>query len=232
MTVNIFSGIPVATIDGPTASGKGTASRCVAQRVGWHFLDSGVLYRALALAAIQATVSLDDEAALARLADSVTIEFRFNATDTPTQIVLNGQEVTKQVRTEQIAAGASTVSRFPAVRAALLDYQRRYRCLPGLIADGRDMGTVVFPDAPLKIFLTARPDIRAERRYRELKGQGIDVRLDALIADIKHRDEQDRTRRISPLVPAQDAVLIDTSDLSSEQVVTKIMTLLAEVFRL
>ncbi len=200
--------IPVLTVDGPSASGKGTLAGAVAQQLGYHLLDSGALYRATALAALQAGVAADDEAALATLAGSLRLTFLRGG------VQLAGQEVAERLRGEDVGALASKVSAFPKVRDALLRQQLSFRRVPGLVADGRDMGTVIFPDADLKIFLTASAAHRAERRHKQLIANGFSANIDSLRADLEARDARDQTRSVSPLKPAQDAVLLDNSDLS------------------
>ena len=210
--------IPVITIDGPTASGKGTLSACVAERLGWHTLDSGSLYRVTALAAQRAGVSADDEAALA--ATARTMQLRFEGV----RVLLAGEDVSDELRDEAVGMMASRISAWPAVRAALYDLQCGFRRLPGLVADGRDMGTVIFPAAPLKIFLTATAAARAERRLNQLISKGISASLDDLRQDLEARDERDRTRATAPLRPAQDALLLDNSQLGIEASVQQVVT--------
>ncbi len=207
---------PVITVDGPSGVGKGTISQMLAQRLGWHFLDSGALYRLTALAARRRGVALDDEPAVAALAEQLPV--RFVAGTGEPQIFLDEQAVTAEIRTETAGNDASKVAVLPAVRQALLARQRAFRQAPGLVADGRDMGTAVFPDAPVKLFLTARADVRAERRYNQLMEKGLNVSLASLLQDIEERDARDRSRAVSPLLPAEDAVLVDTSELNIEGV--------------
>ena len=200
--------IPVLTVDGPSASGKGTLAGAVAQQLGYHLLDSGALYRATALAALQVGVAADDEAALATLAGSLRLTFLRGG------VQLAGQDVTERLRGEDVGALASKVSAFSKVRDALLRQQLSFRRVPGLVADGRDMGTVIFPDADLKIFLTASAAHRAERRHKQLIANGFSANIDSLLANLEARDARDQTRSVAPLKPAQDAVLLDNSDLS------------------
>ena len=200
--------IPVLTVDGPSASGKGTLAGVVAQQLGYHLLDSGALYRATALAALQAGVAADDEAALAALAGSLRLTFLRGG------VQLDGTEVADRLRSEDVAALASKVSAFPRVRDALLRQQLSFRRVPGLVADGRDMGTVIFPDADLKIFLTASAAHRAERRHKQLIANGVCANIDSLRVDLEARDTRDQSRSVAPLRPAQDAVLLDNSGLS------------------
>ena len=199
---------PVIAIDGPSASGKGTVAALVAQRLGFHYLDSGALYRLTALAALQAEVSWDDEAALAELA--LHLDAKFDAGE----IYLNGLCVSDELRTELCGAGASKVAVLPAVREALLARQHAFRRRPGLVADGRDMGSVVFPDAVLKIFLTATVDERAERRYKQLMGKGFSANLANLLVELHDRDVRDTTRAVAPLKQEIDAILLDTTRVS------------------
>lgn len=209
--------IPVITVDGPGGSGKGTVSQKLAQSLGWHFLDSGALYRLLALAAQQNQVDLLNEKALRDLTIALNIVFD------GARIWLDNQEVGPQIRTEQIGKVASQVATFEEVRKALLARQRAFLKPPGLVADGRDMGTVVFPQANLKIFLEASPLERAKRRQAQLKQQGIDVSLEKLFAEIAKRDRRDRERRVAPLVAAPDALIVDTTSMSIEQVFDAVM---------
>ena len=203
--------MPVITIDGPSGSGKGTISQYLADKLGWHHLDSGALYRLLAYAALKQALPLDDAAALVQLAARLSESYQLPTAEDPA-IMLDGVDVGQALRTEQCAEAASKTAALPAVREALLAWQRHYRQPPGLIADGRDMGTVVFPDATLKLFLTARPEVRAMRRYNQLKNKGIMVYLQELIGEVEARDQRDSSRKASPLMPARDAVIVDNSD--------------------
>ncbi len=216
--------VPVIAVDGPSGTGKGTLSLRIAQSLGWHFLDSGALYRVLAHYATLSGVPLDDEAAVARLARALPVAFA--AGDGEPRVLLDGRDVTAAIRTEEGGAAASVVAALPAVRAALLDRQRAFRAAPGLVADGRDMGTVVFPDAAFKLFLTASPEARAERRYKQLKGKGIDVNLAALLEDIRRRDQRDEQREVAPLQPAPDAEILDTTTLGIPEVEARVRQLL------
>ncbi len=218
--------IPVITIDGPGGSGKGTIALRLAEELGWHLLDSGALYRLVAVAAIDRGVDAEDEAALAQLAQDLDVSF--SGSDEGMVILLDGQRIDDRLRSERTSVFASRIAAVPGVRAALVQRQRAFRKPPGLVADGRDMGTVIFPDAGLKIFLTASADARAERRYKQLKEKGESVNLTRLFQDIKERDERDSTRAISPLRPAQDAHVIDSTELSIKEVVQKIHKLLDE----
>jgi cytidylate kinase len=219
--------VPVLTIDGPSGSGKGTISRAVAERLGWHFLDSGALYRAVGLAASWAETDLADALALARLALAVELRFVDRRGDDPL-VYVNGVEASAELRTETCGATASAIAALPEVRAALVDKQRSFRRAPGLVADGRDMGTVIFPDAGCKVFLTASAAERAERRYKQLKEKGLEVNMPALLRDILARDARDAQRAVAPTRPADDAVLIDTTATSIEAVVSKVLELVAK----
>ena len=216
--------VPVVAVDGPSGTGKGTVCYRLAAWLGWHFLDSGALYRVVGEAARRAGIGLADEPQLSVLAKKLNLRFaRGGDPDDGFRVILDGEDVSQAIRTEAAGSAASLVAALPAVRAALLDLQHGFRQPPGLIADGRDMGTVVFPDAPLKIFLTASAEERARRRYKQLKGKGIDVSLPALLKDIAERDTRDRERPVSPLVPAVDASVIDTSLMGIDAVVAEVM---------
>jgi cytidylate kinase len=214
--------VPVIAIDGPSGSGKGTIARRVAAALGYHLLDSGALYRLTALAAHRRGVELDDDEAVAEVARALDVEFGSDDDGTE-RIRLEGEEVTQQIRTEACGAGASVVAAQPAVRAALLELQRGFRQPPGLVADGRDMGTQVFPDAALKVFLTASAEERARRRHKQLKDKGIDVSLAALSRDIEDRDRRDTERSVAPLKPAEDARILDSSGLSIDAVTKTVL---------
>jgi cytidylate kinase len=211
---------PVVTIDGPSGSGKGTVSRALAARLRWHLLDSGALYRLVALASARRG-NPEDPAELARIARAMDVSFGSAAV--AEQVLLDGEDVTEALRTEGIGAAASQVAAVPAVREALLQRQRDFVGPPGLVADGRDMGTVVFPAADLKVFLTATADERAMRRHKQLKGKGIDVSLRDLSWDIAQRDARDASRSVAPLKPAPDARTIDSTDLTPEEVIARIL---------
>ena len=213
--------VAVIAIDGPGGSGKGTVARRVAAQLGWNFLDSGALYRLVALAALRHGVDLDDTAALANLAGRLQARFATAAGDE--RIWLEGEEVSLAIRSEECGAGASQLAGHGAVRQALLQRQRGFRQPPGLVADGRDMGSVVFPGARLKVFLTASPEERARRRYNQLKDKGIDVSLPALSEDIAERDRRDTERSVAPLKPAADARVLDSTGLAVEQVVAQVL---------
>ena len=214
--------IPVITIDGPSGSGKGTIARRVAEQLGWHLLDSGVLYRLVALDALNKGLLLDDSAALAEVAVGLDVQF-LSDTDGEEQIVLAGSDVTAAVRSEEAGIGASSVAVIPAVREALMERQRAFRMAPGLVADGRDMGTQVFADAGLKVFLTASADERAKRRHKQLKDKGIDVSLAAVSRDIVDRDTRDSERSVAPLKPAEDARVLDSSGKPIEEVTQTVL---------
>ncbi len=218
--------MPVITVDGPSGSGKGTVCRLLAEKLGWEVLDSGAIYRVLALAAIHHQIALDNEEALVPLAANLDVQFVVDAAGSANKIILEGEEVTTTIRNENVGAAASKVAALPRVREALLRRQRAFRTEKGLIADGRDMGTVIFPNAELKIFLTASAEERAHRRFNELKERGLDVTLSGLLADIKARDERDTNRAVAPLVPAEDAVVIDTTELNPMQVFDAVHELL------
>nr|WP_197976693.1 MULTISPECIES: (d)CMP kinase [unclassified Pseudomonas] len=218
---------PVITIDGPSGSGKGTIAGILAKRLGWKLLDSGALYRLLAYAARNHGVDLSNEASLMVMAAHLDVQFIAAADGQPQRIVLEGDDVTRDIRNEQVGAGASQVAALPAVRDALLQRQRAFQESPGLVADGRDMGTVVFPDAALKVFLTASAEERARRRYLQLKAAGNDVSLSSLLDEIRARDERDTQRAVAPLKPAADAIQLDSTELSIEQVLERIMSEIA-----
>ncbi|SFZ72787.1 (d)CMP kinase [Chitinimonas taiwanensis] len=206
-----MSAIPVIAIDGPSASGKGTVAARVAASLAWHYLDSGALYRLTALAALQRGLALDDEPALAALAAKLDVAFLEG------MILLDGEDATETIRAEAIGEGASRVAVLPTVRTALLQRQRDFAHAPGLVADGRDMGSVVFPHAPLKIFLTASAEERANRRYKQLIAKGEKITLSQILQDIEQRDARDRARSVAPLQQLPDALLLDTTRLSIEQ---------------
>ena len=215
----------VITIDGPTASGKGTITRRLAQRLGWHILDSGALYRLVALAAIKHGIANDDAASLAPLAANLDVEFIAGEGDAEMAVILEGEDVTHELRAETTGNAASRVAAVPEVRAALQERQRAFQESPGLVADGRDMGTVVFPNAVVKIFLTASVEERAQRRYNQLKDKGLGVTMRSLLNEIAERDERDQQRETSPLVAAEDAVVLDTSELTIDEVVDHLWNL-------
>jgi cytidylate kinase len=218
----------VVTIDGPGGSGKGTISRLLAKHLDWHLLESGALYRLLAICADKHHVPMDDIAALTSLAETLDVQFVPNALNNHTQFILDGEDVSGEILQETCGNKASQISVYLSVRQALLAKQRSFRQMPGLVAEGRDMGTVVFPDAILKIFLSASTHERALRRYNQLKEQGIHVSLDALQIELKTRDERDRQRVVSPLEPASDAILVDTTGMDITSVLTHILQLFEE----
>ena len=209
--------IPVITIDGPTASGKGTVAARVAQKLGFHYLDSGVLYRLCAYKALKEEINLADEAHLAQTAQALSPVFEGG------KISLDEEDVTDKIRAEAVGVAASKVAALPRVREALLDVQKRSRRLPGLVADGRDMGSVIFPDAPLKVFLTASAQARAQRRFNQLKEKGIVANIDTLTRDLEERDRRDMQRAVSPLAPAKDAKILDSSNLTIEETVGQVL---------
>jgi len=222
--------VPVLTIDGPSGSGKGTISRIVAGRLGWHYLDSGALYRVVGYAAQRDQADLTDHAGLAALARRTDIRFQTDG-DTEPRVLVDGVDATGAIRTETAGTAASAIASVPEVRQALFDKQHAFRRRPGLVADGRDMGTVIFPDAGFKVFLTASAAQRAERRYKQLKDKGVSVNISDLLREILARDARDAERAVAPLKPAEDAVLIDTTDVPVERVVERVLSLLPEGFR-
>jgi len=215
--------IPVIAVDGPGGSGKGTVTQMLARKLGWHLLDSGALYRLTALAATRQNVSLDDEMALVKVAASLDVAFKPTPEGEPAKVILTGEDVTSEIRTETCGNNASRIAVMQPVRDALLQRQRDFQQAPGLVADGRDMGTVVFPNAPIKIFLTASAEERARRRFSQLKAAGVDVSIDALLEEIRVRDERDMNRSAAPLKPADDAQVIDSTGLSIQEVLDRCM---------
>jgi len=220
--------VPVVAIDGPSGSGKGTIARRVAAALGWHLLDSGALYRLVGMAAKRAGVALDDASGLAAIARDLDVAFESDSRGNEL-IRLNGEDVTPEIRTEEAGAGASAVAVIPEVRAALFERQRAFQRPPGLVADGRDMGTQVFPDATLKVFLTASAEERARRRHKQLKDKGLNVSLAALSRDIEDRDRRDTERSVAPLRPADDARILDSSGKSIEAVTRTVLDWLSEL---
>ncbi|PKM35263.1 MAG: cytidylate kinase [Gammaproteobacteria bacterium HGW-Gammaproteobacteria-10] len=215
--------VPVLTIDGPSGAGKGTVSRAIARKLGWHYLDSGSIYRSLAIAAIAAGADLSDEAVVAEVAKAMVLEFE--SADELT-VKLDGKDITGQLGLESTGNAASVVAALPEVRKVLLQKQKDFKKPPGLVADGRDMGTVVFPDAQNKVFLTASAEERAMRRYKQLKEKGIDANLSLITQEIEERDRRDQQRKAAPLMQADDAVFIDSSDMSIETVIEQIVNLI------
>ncbi len=222
--------VPVIAVDGPSGTGKGTICSFLATKLNWHLLDSGALYRVLALSANQQSIALDDEAALASLSETLVLAFESGKGVEGIRVILDGTEVSNEIRTETCGNAASLVAALPAVRDALLVRQRQFRQAPGVIADGRDMGTIVFPDAQLKVFLTASAEERAKRRYKQLKEKGINVNLRGLSADIAERDKRDKERVVSPLKAAEDAIVIDTTGIDIALVNSQISVLVRDRF--
>jgi len=218
----------VITVDGPSGTGKGTIAGHLAHWLGWNFLDSGALYRVLALAALRNSVHVEDEEALAVLARRLDLVFQNPGSGREMIVILEGGDVSQDIRTETCGNLASRLAAMPGVRAALLDRQRSFRLAPGLVADGRDMGTVVFPDAVVKIYLTASPEERARRRHKQLKGKGFDVNLPQLSVEIAERDARDSQRTVSPLRPADDAAVIDTTNLALTEVIRRVSMLVSQ----
>ncbi|WP_074013176.1 (d)CMP kinase [Candidatus Sodalis sp. SoCistrobi] len=210
---------PVITIDGPSGAGKGTLCKALAETLQWHLLDSGAIYRVLALAALHHQVAIDSEEALVPLA--AHLDVRFEVEQGQLNVVLEGEDVSQAIRNETVGNTASQIAAFPRVREALLRRQRAFRAAPGLIADGRDMGTVVFPDAPVKIFLDASSEERAHRRMRQLQEKGFSVNFERLLSEIKERDDRDRNRAVAPLMPAADALVLDSTRLTIDEVIAK-----------
>ena len=217
--------IPVLTIDGPSGSGKGTISRAVAQRLGWHYLDSGAIYRAVGQAAAWEGLDLSDSDTIAACAARTEIQFITDGEGEP-HVIVNGKDATRALRTESAGAAASAIAAHPSVRAALVDLQLKFRATPGLVADGRDMGTVIFPDAGYKVFLTASAAERAKRRYKQLKDKGVSVNLESLLHEIAARDERDAGRAVAPLKPASDAVILDSTGMPITEVIERVLAVL------
>lgn len=213
----------IVTIDGPSGSGKGTITQLVAHKLGWHILDSGALYRVLGVAAQRHGIEVSAEEQVTQLARNMDIQFLLNNKTGEVEPIFEGENLSAAIRTDEAGQAASQVAAIPSVREALLARQRDFYQLPGLVADGRDMGTVVFPEAPVKIFLTASAECRAERRYNQLKNKGVSANMRALLDSIKARDERDRTRPVAPLVPAEGAFVVDSSNLSINEVLAQVL---------
>ncbi|QZN94169.1 (d)CMP kinase [Symbiopectobacterium purcellii] len=218
---------PVITVDGPSGAGKGTLCKALAEALQWNLLDSGAIYRVLALAALHHQVDIGSEEALVPLASHLDV--RFVAEDGQLKVILEGEDVSNEIRNETVGNTASQAAAFPSVREALLRRQRAFRDAPGLVADGRDMGTVVFPDAPVKIFLDASVEERAQRRMLQLQEKGFNVNFERLLSEIKERDARDRNRSVAPLVPAADALVLDSTDMSIDDVIAKSLTYAREI---
>ena len=218
--------IPVLTLDGPSGVGKGTVASIIAQKLDWHLLDSGAIYRAFAIVASNNDIKIDDIDGLLKLANNFDISFKLNSNHEPLNVYLNNVEVSSKLRTEKTAALASQFAKIESLRKMLLVKQRQFKKLPGLVADGRDMGTVVFPDAPFKVFLTAEVEERAKRRLKQLQETGIAGNISHTLAEVQKRDERDANRQHSPLRPAKDALVIDTTNLTINEVVTRVMALI------
>ena len=214
--------IPVLTIDGPSGAGKGTVSRAVANKLGWHYLDSGAIYRSLAIAVLKAKIDLQDIAAITDVAQAMQLEFECGD---ELIVKLNGENITSQLGTETTGNSASIIAAYPDVRSVLLQKQKDFQQLPGLVADGRDMGTVVFPDAEYKAYLTASAEERAKRRYKQLIEKGIDANLEQITKEIEERDRRDQERKTAPLTLADDAHYIDSSNMPIEKVIEEVMNL-------
>jgi cytidylate kinase len=218
--------IPVLAIDGPSGVGKGTVARIIAQQQGWHLLDSGAIYRAFALAVDARNIDVTDESALEEVANNLDLEFKTETDSELVSVYLDGQDVSKVLRTEQTGEMASKIASIGVVRAALLKRQQAFAKAPGLVADGRDMGTVVFADALFKVFLTASAQERANRRLKQLQNQGSEGIISQILADVVARDKRDSSRKHSPLKPAKDALIIDTTELSIDEVITQVSVLI------
>lgn len=220
--------VPVITIDGPSGCGKGTVSQRLAKHFGWNFLDSGAIYRVLAKAVTQANYNVADEAALAQLAAGLNLDFDFDTEHSSVLVFLDGNNVTEAIREPAVSQVASIISAYSKVRSALLQRQRDFAQLPGLVTDGRDMGTVVFPEATVKIYLDASVEERARRRCKQLSQKGINVNLDTILTELKQRDERDAQRAVSPMKPAQDAVIVDTTALTVDETFNKALDIVCQ----
>ena len=218
--------IPVLTLDGPSGVGKGTVASIIAQKLDWHLLDSGAIYRAFAIVARDNDIKIDDIDGLLKLANNFDISFKLNSNHEPLNVYLNNVEVSSELRTEKTAALASQFAKIESLRKVLLVKQRQFKKLPGLVADGRDMGTVVFSDAPFKVFLTAEVEERAKRRLKQLQETGIAGNISHTLVEVQKRDERDANRQHSPLRPAEDALVIDTTNLTINEVIAKVMALI------
>lgn len=223
-----MSEVPVITIDGTGGTGKGTISQMLARALGWHYLDSGALYRVLAYGALHKKVDISDEFALAYLAKHLDVRFITKEPDLLSQVVFEGQNITGEIRSEKCGEIASQIGSYVAVREALLDRQRSFRCLPGLVTDGRDMGTVIFPQASLKLFLTATLEERAKRRFLQLQANGVNVNLPGIQRELAKRDQRDASRAVAPLKPAKDAIQIDTTHMTIEQTFQRVFDLVKQ----
>ena len=221
-----MSSVPVLAIDGPSGVGKGTVARIIAQQQGWHLLDSGAIYRAFALAVDARNIDVTDESTLVEVANNLDLEFKSKVGSELVSVYLDGEDVSRVLRTEQTGEMASKIASIGVVRAALLKRQQAFAKTPGLVADGRDMGTVVFADAPFKVFLTASAQERANRRLKQLQNQGSEGIISQILADVVARDERDSSRKHSPLKPAKDALIIDTTELSIDKVITQVSELI------
>lgn len=229
MSAQVAGGqVPVIAIDGPSGSGKGTLCQLLARELGWHLLDSGAMYRVVGMAADRHGIAFDDEPAVAALAEHIDVRFEPGAPGEPAAVILEGDDVSNELRSETTGELASKVAVLPAVRQALLARQRAFAQTPGLVADGRDMGTVVFPAAPLKLFLTASAEERAQRRHKQLKDKGESVNLAALLDDIRARDKRDSERAVAPLKPAADAILVDSTGLGINEVFEHVLAKVRE----
>lgn len=230
MSTNSGTDAPVLTIDGPSGAGKGTIAARLGRELAWNVLDSGAVYRSVALAALQQDIDIEDTAGLRTLCKDLDLDF--TAGETGIEAALDGRPLGDALRAEEVGVMSSKVAAVPEVRAALLDLQRSFRKPPGLVADGRDMGTVVFPEAPIKVFLTASVEERARRRYKQLKDNGESVTFDRLFRDLEARDRRDRERTVSPTLPASDAVIVDSTDLTPDEVVAQVVSLVRRVLSL
>jgi cytidylate kinase len=228
MQIVVSSSLPIITVDGPVGSGKGTLSVMLAEKLGFNLLDSGAIYRVLALALKKHNIDLHDESKISQEAVNLNVEFKATTLGQPAAVILDGKDVSLEIRQEQCGSLASEISKYPAVRAALMGRQRSFLKPPGLVADGRDMGTVVFPDANLKFFLTASQEVRAQRRFDQLKYKDSHITFEQLLEEIKIRDDRDINRSLSPLKPAADAIIINSSAMTLDQVFAQILVLVSK----